>query len=938
MKNASQKKHGRFGKKDGMGMASLIIGLFVMGFMGYAAYQLFFSAAKNKEEYIKDVFVYKIGETASQAGYRILNNTGSQLNQGICKFFGLRNETNPGPGISTIFVDVDPQNQINTLAPHWDRYFPSSAWDELSTCAVNNNLGAGFNRCFRPKASKDLPQKVLDQRKYEVRVSLEPAYFGGKSRREGEAYAPVEVPAGQRSRLLALDHGFAVKTRVSYMTENTNPNAPDPLIREHKDFFNVVWAGDHTCRKTYGSRTLTLSPSGVGAGDVADFVFSDRGKNAEESLSVFFQTVTYYKARFVQLRGQTRAETLTDDENTAVSACLEEQFRCRRDNVNPRIWDPTIDAQFFAEYQNTSTAILSLDFELATSSEAIGVDEINLFSPVSPETEGVYAPDDDSVEGPGKTRVALLNSRKRLQIHAKSDGVCSETCESRLSTDFYPQAVFEYLTGEFAGEDVIVKSRKAHKCICCYSRQCNAWGNRSGPCREQPNEALDSRFPDCEAVRNNFSLSADDFEAPKVERSGNISSGACVAARRKDGKLEFKSFPCTQKLSHICYARGRFLVSQNIDDGVTEGSFDEGTTRCYQMGLEAISANELNRLINSQSSGAIPATLPNTGANFRYIDNASIGLFLAPQTDLQRAEVFSRMANNKFYWLNLKGAGNNQVMAGAPLKETSQWSPYTSQFDDNGLLSIVEDENHSFAPGTQAGILMNSRSHVGLFPAAGSQSNSIPALCWDGVNGFFKSSSPAGTIAAAHANCLAQDGFFLPPIFPLDWSYALTQIGSFDSFLPWPVHPSGDRFSENPIAGDEVDAVWVASSGDSVASLSALFDETKLSQDYVRLGDLLRTGLTLNPSASPDNWEFVSFCRNSSNEIVVSKIDSASSEFNDVKDAVTSSGPLSLCSTAGNSTMSISSKKDLYAILSLLKSNTDLDLRRSLSDSWILLK
>lgn len=801
----------------GFSIVEAVVGLAIVG---VAAGAVTYMTLKNQAQLVKieSASSFDASLARSLESFKsVMTNTVDGY-QGLCRTMSTKMTTG---GIGLISANL-PAATSTIFNPDWDRVFPTSnstprppnpaliAWVDVTPGSDPGCPAASatsYTRCYKPKSETALPLGLTPEL-----FKFSPVYrfviTPVKARAQNGAYTPIPLSSTNDARDTAL-----------LMTAQVTYSDADKTIR-HREQMALVWYGEYSCRVRLGiSKSLLLNPSGIGSGsnNLADTntVFSSTVPSSDTVLSGTFQVTSYTEGKVV---AQQRAETLDDKDHVATAACGEHIYRCPGSTA-PRQWIDSISSGAIVRYNPNNgkidaTSILgvpSVSFENKRN-------KINL--PAAFTRNGVaIAP----------TGAALLNAPINIRATATgaADKVCPQVCTAATNynassgPDPYKISYNFQLPGYPKFSPVKVTDSAPAGCICCYGKQCAAIGTKiTSWCSEQPPEPVDSRVPECaaaSAVDGPQSYSTAPV-SQVLELRGLGAPTTCLAVSLSGSKLIVEPASCTQQLPYLCYSQGTFRVARST------GAASDGAQACYNLGWETATKSEVDDRLAEQgnynliaAAGALP---PVVGTNYRFLNSALAGQFLAPQTQIQISDairaISGTVGSGNKVWIALRGQGN-QVLAQEPMIPATT-SANSSFFDSRGYLIFVKDPdllNFKDSSPT-AMVLHHSRRYFGAKAVNPTQSVGLPALCWDFQRqSFFPSlANPSAAnptlyrvmnVSDAAQACVNNGRAFVRPRSPQQWSNALLAVKAPDEKLPWPIRDQTTILA---------DSAWVAATPD----------------------------------------------------------------------------------------------------------------------------
>ena len=817
--------------KSGFSVAEALVALAVLG-LGAAAVSSVI--VQNRREAVKgevaSVFDASLS-TGLDRAMAVVSQVGEGRNEGLCR---LLDTGAVSGGLGYIFAHLPAQDPFTA---EWAREFPSGAFTDCTSSLETGTSAKYWQKCFSPKAGSLGITDDLLRRSPQFRILINPVKVRND---KGAAAGYTPIALGGKSD--ARDTAFLVTARVLYDNEVGGG-------RVSRERYSLVWAGEVTCNKPVGGKTLQLSASGIGSGSSTDAQLFSASQKSSDLILKGENRITVYTEGRVDARDN-RARTLVEPEADATgrsknfiskAGCVESTYRCRKPNVQRR-WGDFIESKLAVRYSRNNPytkgddlsvrarVALALNGKLDGSRKA----PIPLNSTVF-YLDGADAPLGFADANAKDFSVTTTFTQNNLTGRSPAGPACSQVCtdgqsynDERVVTDPYVLG-YKFRLAEFKDEnggniDVSVKDLSASlSCVCCYGKQCAAIGTRTkGLCMDQPPEPLDSRLPECAADLSTGSAGLADRlpivnppqgSTTQLVRYQNLGVNKCLAVRSElvsgTRQLVVESKPCDTSLPPVCYSQGTFMLSP------TRGSFGASAQACYGLGRESVGKAELDQMLLGQF-GADWMTFvrtmmpPAEGDKYDFVNAALAGIFLAPQDDQQLAALAANagIADNQWHWIALTTDKDSRIVGAAPPAAPNP-SEYVSFFDFEGDLHFVRDQSalpFKVAPASEHGhlILHHSRKVLGVVPVQGLQApTSVAALCWNPSDGKFSRSSGVASDSSKVAKLCHDEGkVFYPPTRPLQWAAALLLAKPNDELLPFPRFRSTDT-----LAGA---SLWVA--------------------------------------------------------------------------------------------------------------------------------
>lgn len=637
------------------------------------------------------------------------------------------------------------------------------------------------------------------------------------------------------------------------------------------------------------SLPVMLNVSGVGSGAIDNtkpYILIYSTTNPTSGMDVTFNKGFYTKAYIQSKNGENRAITNLDNQYTFGAACQEVQYRCKNSNAL-RSWSEQMDFSAFLKYTRNLRVTTSptLSFVNSATSEVLNMTTATNANIASLDATSATTPNVRFFHPSfnyGSGQLTLDMGTGELRMLAKKmnqPSACPTMCAASQEANPKWQTKLDFpgVKTDTGADATFTDTANKVGCICCTMKQCYAWGNKLAPCSEQRAESLDAVIPECEASDPSTTdpsykkwavVNATNYPAASNSVAPAALSGAdtCISAKVNGGKLELGRESCATSLPVLCYAVGRFFVAKtpltatnasvNLSAGV-----DAAANACFNIGTQKVrkgvldGSAGLDGLLTSQ--GNYDATkLPTTvvGNHYQYVDGATQGLFLAPQSFDQVNQAIEAInkeaspANTGKFWVNLKvvnGVVETPVLPVASANSVAYL--YTSYYDNTfnlPKLQYVRDVVHGFtapAAGAVGGaILLHSRRYSGVVPASAAvaQFRPLPVLCWNSTDDkYFLTTATTNIQIEAATKCWNEGGFFVAPSKPLEWIQAMLAVAPNHSHLPWP-QPAGIALTSAADApASSIPAAWVGLSYSSANGYSQFY----LHKNYTGFSDNEKT-------------------------------------------------------------------------------------------------
>ena len=286
--------------------------------------------------------------------------------------------------------------------------------------------------------------------------------------------------------------------------------------------------------------------------------------------------------------------------------------------------------------------------------------------------------------------------------HCSVFNVCDGVCQS--GDNWYPQVQIT-VDDPKLGVCTPSASYSANniECISCYAKSCHRLGQGTVGMRDtMPQEALDSQLPECRAAgAGNHDVAADREIASSDTFKGDTNEGdaipsdGCIALNldtdtdgnlddsNSDGKLDveenfkgstFENKDCLSDGPYpvLCYANGRYQPATEWNNTaqayeLKEVSYDQAEKACYEMGKEVLNKVHLAEYMEDTRTGTFTNADICSGANCKFVNNATRGMFLLPTYDVGEISNKDLLIGKNFMWVAAELDKGGLVVA-TPLK------------------------------------------------------------------------------------------------------------------------------------------------------------------------------------------------------------------------------------------------------------------------------
>lgn len=803
-------------KYKGFTVLEVVISLAILAVGATATISLMNTYTKQvRNTEVKSGFESALSQSLSDVS-RILTDTmdssTKNLVNGLCSFADTKNTT---AGLGFIYLELPQQDPFVSPSWGWNSKFPSSQWKSFSCTNPPDNLkGLSFTdiphvwqRCFTPSDLEKnppygLPAGLSSKPVFRFYVTPVRTRVEGKDSKgvDYSGYKPLTLPQTFANKLDARDAAFLVTAEVSYqLTPETGEQS-----RTYQRQSVIHWFGEFQCHKVFSpTNKLVLRPSAFGSGQDNVSLFSASESSGQTVFEASNQLNIFTEAEVKQ----ERANTLMGKEYVSRVGCVERpKFNCRFRQKNADVWrDDSLSANLLIKY-NANNAV-TLDSTLyATPSISLGSLTNN-----SSESKSVLPLSSTfKVRGTDVTKgYTFTQSNTLLESKVSAPGqVCSKVCTTGNSFNRGQDPYgLKYEFRDSKGNVHKVSDSQANVgCFCCYGKQCAAIGTKlQSWCSAQPDEAVDSRIPECAA----------DYENPGTRQglsdrgslkgsSSNTKLSAdlsdknenCLIGSKTSERINVSKAACTSTHQVLCYAQGRFIL--------TPKSFTraQASQACYNLSHESVLASEVNERMQGQMSASAWAKyqqifmppLNATKDRYVYRNAAMAGIFISPQEDVQLSSVIQNASipTSKSFWIALRTNDKGDLLSSVPLVPEDV-SPYMSYFDSVGNLNFAQEIwPLPFTSSSEGPVIIHhAKTRFGAVVVNPSVKNGFAALCFDpNSNKFIRTTTNTTNYKDGFALCLKQKAIFAAPTRPLQWVASLLVAQQNTSQLAFPLYDS----------------------------------------------------------------------------------------------------------------------------------------------------
>lgn len=761
----------------------------------------------------------------------MLTSTGKSMREGLCSFMKT-NATTGGRGF--IYAELPLQDPFSAS---WVRAFPADKWTAYDCVAPIDSsfpkfssIANAWQKCFKPKDLEvsppfGLPAGVLKNNPIfraivtPVRVRVE-GKIDPKTKKplEGDAYKgyqALSLPQLEANKQDARDTALIVAAEVSYDSTSAAGGSSATTARSAQQQFSLLWFGEYSCKGDKPNNAgLILRPSAIGSGEDSSSLFS-ASQNADTRVITGNNKFNIYtEGQVIQERGVTRLGS----DYLAAAACIEKPvFHCKFKQRVVSDWSDsslaaTLAVKYNANNPVTFSSVLSAtpNLSLQTKTYDQSIDPISLDGTVF-KVGSINIP--RTIAGKTYTTYDFGPSTVRLDSTTPNAGqACNQVCSPVNNyNNINNPYVLSY--GFQSGEDTYPVKDTTSKvgCVCCYGKQCGVIGTKlQSWCGAQPDEAVDSRLPECAADSENPLTKAGIVELKNISTSsGSLkaesfsSQSECISATTDSDKLTVRqesACSASDKKPVLCFAQGRFVLTKKLY------ARSEAAQGCYDMSWESVPVSEIDermlaQLGNRQDLWSFykKSYMPPV-VNGRYVFRNAVmaGLFVAPQEEVQLKSVIALKSRDRF-WVAYR-ANEKKDLVALPPEMAPEISANLSFFDAAGQLTFINDntvfDNLPFSrtavKSSNEGpvILHHGRRSFGTQVIDSVQNDlfAISALCWNPkTNKFERSTGKTSDYSKATGLCLADKKLFTAPLRPLQWVASLLVAMPNAPTLPFPV-------------------------------------------------------------------------------------------------------------------------------------------------------
>lgn len=815
----------------GMSLVTVIAGVAILGVTSAVTVGIMSRTVKNQSSSKLDMEVGPLVNRALSGLTSVMRDIGPGQNAGLCTMMSTPMRAG---GVGRIVMTLLGEDS-RALNANWDKAFPRADWTELNQVKRGVNCRpTAYSRCFQVAEGGGFNPDSLKKMDPIIRAQIVPV----RSRAGGNAqFEKVDLKKkdGGPTVVSARDLSFLLRVSVNHL-EGTGPDE----VGVETSGFAVLWSGEMNCKYKHTRDPITgetpevmMSPSGIGSGIAPQTVFSDTLEAASSSKDLF--DVVWEKKNISRRRINPATgflEVVDTPEAMKIAMCTEKVFRCRQKSTTPRSWFQAMNLKAYIAYNPNndvySGSMIKAAPRLCFHSEAAPS------AKVCPKVE--YTLSDKKADFDNPQVVYDSTRRGMVMLVGDADDLaCPRACQDSVAPGIdhnhalenSPEVRRHLVTthmyhrgiGVPGGHDEVDTPIPAEPvaCQCCFTKHCRRQGIASGPCYEQPIEPMDSRVPECEGgqVSANSLRERLKFHTAPGWTSTDANPNSCLSARLRESmgsyRLELRSRPCSTTLPVLCYHMGSFNLARDLNRRAVTAKYEDAPQACYGLGHERIvDAAAFEGMLRSGQGAAYQGNPrpPVVAGNYEFVNNAIVGLFIAPETQEQMKSLFKitnpELASLPEFWVALKTDASGIIRARHPLgvPNRSPWTifyegPFTRFAKDEGmpvrdtaprLMTQAERNATGSPPGTmyytpKAMMLLHSRALFGAYPVDADQGDRrVPAVCYR-PSGEMVFSSPVSRVS--DVNC-PPGSAFIPPSTPMQWIHALLKAGPTHAEHPWP--------------------------------------------------------------------------------------------------------------------------------------------------------
>ncbi len=786
----------------GFSLVEVLVGvslLTVAVYVTISAFQMLNKQGRSSRKNLSEQQILENMLLAAKGSLFSTTDEEGKRTQGLCRIMFKKSETRPPVGAIFLNLSLLPtvldKNRWEEVLPQW------TLSSGLGPCGGSSE-GASF--CF-------------SQEKSFLKISVIPSNMNPTT---DKLYTQIKSIQSVKE-IDVKNVGFHFKTEFIKQNEQGN--------RVAKKMEAFEWAGmaGYCDYKDQNGEEYRLSPTGMetvaGAGAVFNRTSFD--SNIDDPIEVVFRKIVAQSGTY-DANGQ---YVTTDSSKNIVTSCREVSFRCHQRNSDTRKYEGLSvvgDLEYNVQNNVSSTSSMRTRFSYEVKKQGriissgqnfyfgFGID-CSSRGTLSPSCENKNSVE-KSVTGSHLISVNIFDSGSQ----ENGNQICRQICEK--SSDYntagtgpnsrYVGYLKTYFPDHSKGQELAVSNHIG--CTACYMKNCDSFGlGTFGPMNSMPYQPLDAVIPEC-SVYEPLNLRTNLFPYASFTKQSlpwRESSNLCMSAHlnhQEDG-LVFSLENCSTTLPVMCFNFGQYLLARNIQNGgrsdLAKTSYPGAGKRCFEMGREITDTNQLNNYL-----GKSPTDLPTRGSNYEFINLATQGIFLAPQTR-EDITVFNQwrkkqgISTQTKFWIALNRDGLGSLSSRIPIiPDTINQNKHAIYFD--GQKKLV---HNIFSGGIQnqqkgVGILFHNIKFKGVKVSNKTSplGKGLKFICRKKTEPYelFASTGESKNIDDGPEKCDDEGGFFLPPFTTLDWVSAMLLVENLSDNHPFP----------DPGNFSSTEAAWVA--------------------------------------------------------------------------------------------------------------------------------
>lgn len=808
-------------RQRGMSMVEVMVALGVVGAGAYIAINASKFISTHEKSANKSSSMTLVNQELLKGAMRMLNHTtdGNKNVNGVCKIV---NSDAIAPGVGSIYINLGNPSAIFTGA-RWSELLPN--WDSTTSQECNQKDKA-WGRCLAIKSVSNMNMTADQLKKLNVvgDVRITPVNMNSSL---GMGLFQ-EIPVAIRNKNTDVKNvGFIVEASVFFNKENGEG-------REQKELKDFVWAPSvGTCDYRLANGTqVKLSLAGTGASDPEGKTVYNRsgfGGNKKIPLEVSFNKSQAQEG----LLSENGQYITTNSQKNIYGSCNEVLYRCPQENSNNREYDAVkyqARLKYNTDNQLTNSTSMNANFKFSFKKGGSSGMRAGGSQDVRYAFDGKELSESEmplNVNGSHELLIAVTDKGS-----SNANGLCRSVCRkdsnyNKNGTDYVDRfsPFLEYVFSGFNSKGFVDSSTEELGCTACFMKSCDQFGlGTFGKMDEMPNQPLDSIVPECSLKESSATVFGMNpyFKANKVGGNWADSSKKCIAAKlnsTQDG-FEYSAESCSEQLPVMCYNYGTFLLARDVtlaSEQLAKVSFGNANDRCVLMGMETTPAQELRDFIGTPN---LP--FPVEGANFKYLNLAQQGFFLAPQLpqdymDFNKWREERKISSDTKFWVAMKKDGNDFAVIPPAVSAKAETGRFAVFFDGRGSLTYRDYKFNLGLAGlsgtTYGAVLANHLKYKGLKAANENDpfgnGDQLKFLCRKKSYPFdlFISNQDSKEQNKGDMICASEGGVFAPPTSAVSWVKALT--------LVTPIHKRHAFPNPEINKAEDVEVVWVALKGNS---------------------------------------------------------------------------------------------------------------------------